>query len=92
MYKKEIIEIKYLKEFDVIIIAFILTAFILNYKYFDKVNIIATNILFLREDAIHIIISIFPFVLKVLSIALSMPKELIYGLENLNNKDKAPFS
>lgn len=81
MYKKEIIEIKYLKEFDVIIIAFILTAFILNYKYFDKVNIIATNILFLREDAIHIIISIFPFVLTVLSIALSMPKELIYGLE-----------
>lgn len=87
MYKKEIIEIKYLKEFDVIIIAFIL-----NYKYFDKVNIIATNILFLQEDAIHIIISIFPFVLTVLSIALSMPKELIYGLENLNNKDKAPFS
>ena len=75
MYKKEIIEIKYLKEFDVIIIAFIL-----NYKYFDKLNIIATNILFLQEDAIHIIISIFPFVLTVLSIALSMPKELIYGL------------
>ncbi len=67
--------------FDLLLGLTILIAFIVNYKYFNQINKISQNLVFLRADSLNFIIIIFPFVLTILSISLSLPKELIYGLE-----------
>ncbi|MDD3382760.1 MAG: hypothetical protein PHT83_04605 [Bacilli bacterium] len=59
----------------------IVVAMLINLGCRDKINELTTKSISFEEGSINFIIVLFPFVLTVLSIALSLPKDLIYGIE-----------
>ncbi len=71
----------YSNAFEIVMIIIVVISCALNYLCFSKITEFTNKYLYLRDGTVNLIIIVLPTTLTIISIALSLPKDLIYGLE-----------
>lgn len=67
--------------FEIILVLILMASFCINYKCFNPIDELSAKYEPFPQIATNIMMVVFPFILTIISLALSLPKELIYGLE-----------